>query len=179
MITIIAEAKPQTSERTSKNLQDSLDHPLTWNEVLTEPLPTSSSSSPSAVQAKASSQGGYYSAAHSSERRMSQERLTTAVDVSVFYNGESIALGKIRNVGGRGMFVETSAELDDTMHLQLCFTVMGNSRSTRHRIWGRVVHVSPKGVGIHLDVLQRDTLTGLQALKKQAARERRQRASSP
>jgi hypothetical protein len=107
------------------------------------------------------------------ERRMCLERLPFLLDVSLFNNDEHIGSGTICNVGGRGMFVETSATLKKGAPLQLCFTLMGNARLPTHRVVGRVAHVTSEGVGVHLDVLKRDTMTGLQALKKQAGRAHR------
>lgn len=177
MITFIAEAKPKTQKHNATNVQNGLDDLKRVNAAVNETVPQQVSQPPR-IPAWAISQSPSLATASNAERRMSQERLPVSVNVSLFHNDEYIALGTICNVGGRGMFVETSAAWIEGALLQLCFTAKTNSRSTHHRIDGRVAHITGEGIGVHLDVLKRDTLTGLQALKKQAGRERRSKATA-
>jgi hypothetical protein len=182
MISFIAEAKSKTKNPNNTNgLQDNHEFKIRNNHTIhgsmTSPISPSSEVS-STYDASAIPETGVFLSATELERRMCLERLPFSLEVSLFSNDEPIATGIIRNVGGRGMFVETESRLNKGMPLQLCFTLMGNVRLPSHRVVGRVAHVTNEGVGVHLDVLKRDTLTGLQALKKQAGRAHKSKSSS-
>lgn len=181
MITFIAEAKPKTPNPQNRTgLQHSLGVGMGVGDTVNESMATHVSHIPqvSAGDTANISQVGMFFNTEELERRMCLERLPFSLDVSLFINDAKIGSGTIRNVGGRGMFIETASELNKGAPLQLGFTLMGNSRLPSHRVVGRVAHVTNQGVGVHLDVLKRDTLAGLQALKKQAARAHRSKISS-
>lgn len=176
MITFINEVKSDSPNANKNNaLQDGPEIRLSGNKAIDESSPSriSYASRMSALGAAGILQVDHSMNTSRLERRMCLERLSFSLQVSLVHNDQDIGFGMIRNVGGRGMFVETSLQIDTGTPIQLHFTLMGNGRVPSHQVVGRVAHVTDKGIGVHLDVLKRDTLTGLQALKKQAGREHR------
>lgn len=182
MITFITEAKSNTPNPHNNNgMQDSRESRMRSNKATKETIASRISHS---SQLSARGAAGVPHVTPSSntlglERRMCLERLSFSLEVSLIDNGEQVGSGMIRNVGGRGIFVETSSKLVYGTPVQFDFTLMGgNARFPSHRVVGRVAHVTDEGIGVHLDVLKRDTLAGLQALKKQAGRELRSKLPS-
>jgi hypothetical protein len=178
MITFITEAKSDINR--TNGLQDSREITKRDDNEMNESVASriSQASRMPTRGATAIPHVGHFWNSSGLERRMCLERLSFSLEVSLFHNDQSLGSGNIRNVGGRGVFIETSSQLVEGTPLQLCFTLGGNSRLPSHRVMGRVAHVTHEGIGVHLDVLRRDTLTGLQALKKQAGREHKSKSSS-
>ncbi len=103
------------------------------------------------------------------ERRLHGNRIATAVDVTLFKKGKQQGDGVIRNVALRGLFVETTVELDENAVVQLRFCLSNEQGSLEpYQLWGVVAHSSEKGIGLHGDILHVDTDAALQALINRA-----------
>jgi hypothetical protein len=97
------------------------------------------------------------------EWRFSKRRLDTAVDVSLYQGGNCVASGTIRNVALHGVFIKTDVPFAEDSSVQIRLPSL-DQKHAYYRLWGRVVHNANNGIGLHADILHRETCAAMTAL---------------
>ena len=106
------------------------------------------------------------------EERRWNPRLTTVMDVAVYYGGLGLVQCKTRDISYDGAFIETGRVLmAEDSDIELVFSNYSGSTHTQHRLTAKISRVTDDGAGLTFSNLEISTYRFLQQLLSTAGRD--------